>query len=298
MNIKIAQVHSTSDILEKGTIYVRDNADGNPYPVRYTSPFLGKSEGGLISLPPDNAIVLICQPINSQAWYYLGTTADISLSEKFNPLDKPVSRGVLSDRDLYRADGTPKRISLKDDNGNGLLIANEGSSKLNNFVVSLESATGKAVRLVDTPAVDSVYIENEHGDGVKITSNAVPCATMGGRCIQIECLGNVDVISRNGTMNLTVVDGIELNIENKSTGMNGLGPGDTRPGNINITSTFGDVNVTSLATEGAVVVQTVGAASKIALQSAGTVEIFGNQGVSILSPTGNVDIQGVIINLN
>jgi hypothetical protein len=209
-------------------------------------------------------------------------------------IDLIKDRKPLCDKRVYSAKKIPQRLVFKSPRGNSLVLSDEHNAGYFNITAELKSGSGKGLKLIDSPFVDSVILENEHGDRVMITSK--PDA-MGHNSINVEAKGSVNIISREGAINLQVVDGKEINITNTSTGSKRTGPNDPTPGNINITSQNNDVNVTVKSDTGAIYLQAKGDNGHIVLDSKGSVEVKGDKGVNIES-AGDVKIKGSKIFLN
>lgn len=293
MNLKIGQVVDNSDILELGRISVLADTP-EPITVTYVSPFNG-IKGAFIAIPEIGATVLIASIENGTDWYYLGSVFNPALGDSYGLNLPKDNKGMLSDRRMYRARGVPQRYIFSSPKGNKLVLSDEYSGDYANIKASVESSTGKKIVLSDSPEMDCVIVENELGDRIKISSRSNGASSP--RSIEIECYGAVNIISRQSSMDLTVVDGKELNITNLSTGSKRAGPNDPTPGNINITSKNADINITTKSKEGVVRVDVEGDDGHIILDSKGTVQINGEKGVSITSGS-NINIEGERIDLN
>jgi len=299
MDIKIAVVQSNSDVTKSGYLWCRDdNSDTTGYHVYYTSPYLSKL-GSFVAIPPVNSRILICLPDNDNEWHYLTTTTapPKSAAVASGPI---ASTRELIDPSIYRARGTPMQSYIGDLKGNKIVLSSEYNEKFFNTKLEMKSGVGKGVRLVDSPKVDSLIVENEHADRVIISSKPPPGSSIGPRSIQMECRGSIDIISRSGDhLNLTLQDGKEINIENNSTGTKRANSSDTTPGNINIKSKYADINLTvgEQNDQATIFIEAKGSNSHIVLKSAGTIDIDGDKGVNITSG-GEVRIQGSKIYLN
>lgn len=298
MKVKVGEIRDNSDITETGCLTVQETDFDAPVIVRYTSPYSAGQSGGFIAIPEVGTKVLIIQPDNDNNWFYLtsihGPTQGHALSN-LALVDKDI-KSPLSDDKLYRARGVPMRLSLKTPLGHNLTLSDEYNKDFFNSKVMLESATGKKVELNDSPEIDSVILRNELGDRIKISSKANGASAP--RSIEIECKGPISIITRESELNLHVVDGKELNIINESTGSKRAGPNDPTPGNINIKTTHGDINIDAMDDTGLILVNTEGDNSVINIKSKGTIAIDGEKGVSINSGSGNVVVTGQQIELN
>jgi hypothetical protein len=297
MDIKIAVVENNSDITKTGLLWVRDDNSDNIYQVYYTSPYLGKFNG-LLAIPPNKSRVLICLPDNDNQWHYLCTTTAPPMSASLSNPDTVTKNKGLPDNQLYRARGSPMRVSMSDESQNKIVLSAEYNEKFFNTKAEVISAAGKKLSLNDSPKIDCVILTNEHGDGLKISADVKPeDSSIGARSALVECNGSIDLIARKGRMNLTVLDGTEINIINESTGAQRSGPNDSTPGNINITSNTGDINLTVKDNTGTIYLEAQGSNGHIVLKSSGTVDIIGDKGVNI-SSEADIKITGSKIYLN
>lgn len=297
MNIELAEVKSNADIFKMGTFYVTTKNSENPFKVYYTTPYYAGANGGLIAVPEVGATVLICRPDGESSWYYLGSTLNFGLAQAMSSPENTIQdKGVNPDPRSYKARGVPQRYMFQSPRGNALVLSDEYNSEYFNTKVELKSSAGKSLKLIDSPLVDSIIITNEHGDGIKISTGSNGSSPA--RSIEIECLGAVNIVSKGSTMNLTVVDGKELNITNTSTGSKRANSSDPTPGNINITSEYNDINLTVKSDTGTIFMDAQGNNGHVVLQSKGQIDIIGEKGVNITAQSGDTNIKGTKINLN
>lgn len=297
MNIQLAEVKSNADILQMGSFYVTNQFHESPLKVYYVSPYLNGTDSGLIAIPEVGARVLICQPQGETGWFYLGTTAAFGLGGSLaNPNVIKKDRGALPDSKVYKATGVPQRFVWKTPNGNALILSDEGNPGYINSKVELKTGSGKSIKVIDSPKVDAIIIENEHGDRIKLSSTGNDATAP--RSLEIECKGPINIVTRESSLTLQVIDGKELNIINQSTGSKRSGPNDPTPGNINITSEYNDVNVTVKSDTGTIYLESQGDNGHIVLKSKGQIDIEGEKGVNIVSSAANVNVKGTQIHLN
>lgn len=282
MKMVRAQVADNADFLENGTIqvYAKDISQEILY-VNYVSPYSAAHHGGIVAIPEVGVQVLICQPDGTdQEWYYMGSIFGANEGNDFSgnrSLDA-LSPGI-PDREVYRARGKPQRLVISDATGNKLVLSNSYSPDYFNLKSALESALGKKIELNDSPKLDSIFIKNEHNDGIKITSS--PQQSSAGRSIEAESRGPVKVISRESDIELLVVDGREIDIVNDSTGNNKDDSLPFRYGNINLRSLRNDINLTVDDEEGSIFITSKGGDGIVQIAANGTITVYGEGDVNI-----------------
>lgn len=304
MQVRLVQVVDNFDITQTGLLKVKDSTTGfkavqEPYTVFYTTPYYALNEGGFIAIPEIGAMILICQPDNDKNWYYMNSvvTTYPGMGKIADTGALLADRKVLHTEEIYKARLKPQAITISSPEGNEVNLKDAYNPLYFNSQAQLKSSAGKQIAAIDSPNIDSVIVRNEHDDYIKISSNAN--GSMGPRSIEGECQGNLRLTTREANMDLLVEDGRELNIHNTSTGSHRISANDTSPGNINVKTDWGDVNITvEKSKEGSVFITVKGENSHIVLDSAGSIEIVGKKGVNIKSEEGDVVIQGQTIQLN
>ncbi len=296
MKIKTGEVTSNLDFMEQGFFYVRTAEIEQPFKVNYCTPYYAGAQGGFVAIPEVGVKVLVCQTEDEDGWYYLGSVMGFGTGSNYNtPDNKLKDKGVLPDKKLYRARQVPQRYIWKTPKGSHILFSEEYNPEFFNVKVELKSPSGKTLKLIDSPDTDCVILENEHGDRIKISSKGNSATAP--RSIEVETKGIVNIISRESSINLNVIDGREINIVNTSTGAKRSGSNDSSPGNINIKSENGDVNLTVEGDSGAIFLDAKGSNGHIVLRSAGEIDIEADKDIKI-SSGGNVVVQGQEIHLN
>lgn len=295
MDIRLAQVRNNADILQIGQFLA--NCGGNEVvTVKYVTPYLADNYGGFIAIPEVGSDILICKPTDSNEWYYMGSILQPNVGEVFNASRLKNPKGLLPDERLYKGRGRPNRQTFSSPKGNKLVLSDENSPDYGNIKAEIQSSLGKVISLNDSPGIDSIIIRDEEGNAmIKISSKAN--GSSAAKSIELECVGPVKIFSRESDIELTVVDGKEINILNKSSASKRAGPSDPTPGNINITSEKADINILAKDDTGMVRIQTDGNNSHIVLDSKGTVQIRGEKGISLVS-NGDIIQEGNTIQLN
>ena len=245
--ISLAEVVNRFDISEKGTFYARIDAEGSEVlPVNYVSPYASNSEGAMVALPEIGVEVLVCKPIGSNSWYYLGATFAPPLSKKLKEnTDDSKKTAMQRVLDLYGATGFPMKMAFLGKFGEGLVISEEKAKnpKIINLKTVLKGITTKHLSIIDSPMLDCIIMDT--GKGSKITLTANPENALIGppnKAIMVETLGPQRYLNYESQTDIEVIDGRDLNILNSSTGYNAL-PGSEKFGNVNIQSDTNDINI-------------------------------------------------------
>ncbi len=296
MKIQLAEVHDNKDFLEEGVFFAKNEQSTNAFKVYYVSPYYAGLNGGFIALPEIGSRILVCQPDNDPNWYFLGSTLNFGLAGGMSdPASLSKEKGVYPDKKITKATGNPQRYVFISPKGNALILSDEHNPNYFNISAELRSGAGKALKLIDSPLIDCIILGNEHGDRIKISTGGNDSTAP--RSIEIETKGPVDIISKNSSINMKVIDGREINIINSSTGSKRSGASDSTPGNINIVSENNDINVKVQGDSSAIFLEAEGDNGHIILKSKGKVTIDGDKGVDITS-AGNIVQKGSQIYLN
>lgn len=273
-----AQVIDTEDPEEIGQFWVySQDISEDLLRVTYVSPFFNRAESGMVAIPSPGAEVLISQVHGEDLWYYIGSIVAplASISREGTKL-KSAKESTLPDKSIYKARGIPQKTVLKDDKGNSLTLSNQYNSEFFSVGARLKSGVGKQLILSDSPKMDSVILRNEHGDRIKITSEADN--TTAKRAIDIESQGPQRLISRESGISFQVVEGRELNLKNSSTGLNKNPSDPEKYGNINLDSERNDINLTTRAEDGKIFIDALGTRGLIQIDSSGKVIINAENG--------------------
>jgi len=265
MKILTGVVESNKDLLSRGTLYV-STKDEEFLTVIYTSPYGGgfSSEGrsGLFAIPENNSRILFVQTDSSPYEYFYLTTIHAARFDDGTGESPIVGNNLeegLIPKGVY-VSGKPSRVMLRDPEGNKLSL-NYVSDKDEGILKGVELATKdqKRILLSDNPQAYGIFIKNEEDDGIIISSrykgghSAGPL--MPPRSIEMRTKGKINVYSSKGSIDLTVNDGADINIVNKSWGFGGsiippipfagppLVPGLFPYGNIRLSSDVRDVYI-------------------------------------------------------
>lgn len=299
--IYLAKVTSTksNNGLRFYAVKVESSAEGVLEPVgdqlliTYTTPYWSLGEGGFLASPQVDSIILIAEATNGGHYYVQSIPDYKSLSS--------------TDSKLTRATGSPMRKSFKGDRGAGLEIYDELSSEMQNVGVGLVTGGGKYLKLVDSPGVDHIEMNNGLGDILKLTRKPQSGVMSTTRSLLAKIWGSITIFCRTGRLLIQNQDGGNIDILNNSKGQYAASTSEKKKhGNVNIQSSNADVNLYALGEEGRIFIEclnkssgtkniiqfsTQGTGSMIRIDSAGDVEISSG-GKMKLSSKGTMTFEG------
>jgi hypothetical protein len=322
----LAEVRDRTDAARTGSflanIYGLDN---ELYRITYVSPYGSNAGGAFIAVPEVGTQILVVKPYNTNEWFYLGTTFNFEPLYKNGQVirDSIVSPVDRCDPTMYKSRGFPTHYVFKSPTGAGIsMIEDENSDYIKKYT-EVKSTNNKKIRLDDTPNLDSIILDS--GNGAKILLTNAPDNPINGlpaQSVQVHTTGPQKYINYDSQTDIYVGGGgKELQILNAANGvLNGtpptykpqLGvPPPLKPsGNVNIQSTYRDVNVFTKAPNGRIfieclnaagvnqqiVIETNGAGGGITIKTNGTVMVDALQGVDI-NTAGNINMQCAQFNL-
>jgi hypothetical protein len=292
MQVFTAQVKSNADLNRTGVVKAfcgEINADIN---VLYTSPYHAVNEGGFFAPPTVGSYILIAGNLEQQQFFYISTIVS-KLANSLSPKDngtRPKKFQEVKDVDkIYGKSSIPQQIRFTDYKGNGLLISNKyiKEKKRPDLRTQLQTFKGKVVALNDSPETDMINIETAHGDGIFIVQGKKNKA-YGYRSINVKTRNALNLTSLGLAVNMTVVEGQDINIRNLSFGLMGLFPAQLprQVGNVNIHSRWRDINIWTNGPQGAIIIRTP--LARIQIEPNGRIYIAG----------ATVDINANTINMN
>lgn len=281
-------------------------AGGEDVDVIYTSPMYRVNGGGMIAIPEEGDIILAAHDANTGNLYYISTIVDKSL---VGEISKVPNFEDIGDPLLYTEGGKPVKTQYCNQVGAGLDITRNYKPAPNKLVtsVNLKSEGGKKVGLDDSPGVEAVIVRNQHGDGILVKGDADDIFPS--RCIHVTSNGKQDYTVMESSMDLRVVEGLDLTIENTSTGAMGTTPSEQyRPnkdnsnaglpcrrwGGIYLRSEQGDVSISSKGDDGRIFIVTPKA--RIQINEDGEVDISSTASIQ-LSATGDINMEGSNVNI-
>lgn len=255
--------------------------DNREVPVLYTSPYYKGNAGGMIAIPEVGSLVIAALNKNPEEGeariYHIACTIPVPQAvkeEDFN--DKyEVLRSNDSKYPIYGETYKPITQCLTNTDGAGLLISKEHTNdKINNSVV-LKCTKGAEVSVGPL----GVHIKNSDGDSIVLNDNTDTADQSGGpyaaRSAIVETRGPQMYKCVASDINMKIVDGGDINIENNSTGLFSLPPWF---GNIRLKSRFKDITLAAL-----------GPTSKIHIVTNGTQVIVDSLGGVKIVTAGNLD---------
>lgn len=287
MNPIKAQVVDNSDATAKGNLVVfSKKVSENYFMVRYTSPYWSHESGGMLAVPQPGSYILIVKSEDTNEWFYLTSIVEALDPEKSEAIIKNTRNEILDKSSEFR--GKPQQIVIQDPKGNALTLSSRYNPDFFDVRAELKSHVGKKLILSDSPTMDAIILRTEEREGMegygarlKLTSRGD--ITSPANAAELETVGPQKFLCKESDMDLLVVDGRELTIRNRSTGLN-KNPGEPeRYGNVNIESENNDINLTVYEEDGSVFIDSLGGAGLIQLDSGGKVTIHGAQGVAIVS---------------
>jgi hypothetical protein len=274
MEIVKGQVVSNVDSTRSGVFLAMfPTIDADAHKVTYTSPFFKANAGGFLGIPDvDDEILALYnkEPEEGENEFYYHSTIvnkrNISDKES-NPNFNTVAE---NDRSPYNEKGKPVMQHFTNHAGAGLYIHREfATSKISNNV-TMRSDTGEEVN------VGPVGVQIRNADGDSITLNgAEPNDAYGARTLSIETHSSQEYKCVAGDINMKIVDGGDINIENNSFGIFALPPWF---GNIRLKSRFRDITLAAL-----------GPTSKIHIVTNGTQVIVDSLGGVKIVTAGSID---------
>lgn len=223
------------------------------YYVEHTSPYYNNgSQVGLISLPPKDSQILVCQTddmSSDRRVYYLTTlTAPQPSKKQVNKTTANTPPSMLNK--IYGRLGQPDAVVLAGPGSHSLEIKNDVSEEAHDTGIYLKTGGGKLIRLEDGPQKNNIVIktaDGAFGELASIELQEIPDSRTESYTpsysVSIYATGSVSIFSQNSNIDMAVEDGGQINIENKSSGLYGAYPGDPTCGTINIKSLRGDINI-------------------------------------------------------
>jgi hypothetical protein len=249
--------------------------------VTFTSPFYALNGGGMLAIPEVGSKILVLS--KNKKYYYLSTIVEQPSNEQIGGL---IDFRVINDKYLYTERGRPQKVTYANQFNAGLKISRRLLPDYMSAKVDLDSEGGKRISLSDSPLSDVVLIRNEHGDGIVISSEANDVHSE--RSIEVKSKGAQRYVVFQSGMDIYVIDGRDINIENTSTGAYANDNAVGRYGNINLRSENKDISVLSKSDNGRVFIVTPSA--RIQIESDGSIVLDSAQNIQIKS-TNDIDIK-------
>lgn len=306
MKIYTAQVKSTLDLARMGIIQVACEDEPKITEAYYTTPYHRPfTNGGMFAIPAERSNILIAFDEKTSKAYYLSTIIDspqvdvavdiaTNLTTQLTPPNigtvfansfmgnvakKVFKSPIVGDQTKLYEGFAPAVMKFKNDEDNGLSISDKNAKKYMVNETRLNSG-GKYLSLNSSPEIDCVQLDNGHGDFLKITGmpqSAVGLPPDPKRSLQAKTFLSQEYVTDRGSLDLRVVEGKDITIENDSTGFMSVGGvGGLRSGNINIFSKWKNIR---LAAKGSIFPPTI--AGQIILETALSKIFTTNLGIAI-----------------
>lgn len=272
-----------SGVLRVSFVKLFDNV---PQPVTYTSPFFRVNAGGLVAIPQvgDQILALYNKdPSEGESSFYYYST--IVKSKPRSPGQKTSSthetlRSSDSKAKIYGNNNKPVTQTFTNTAGAGLYIRREFTDYSISNDVTLKAESGEEVNVGSI----GVQIRNADGDSI-VLNGAEPNDAYAARSLMVNTRGPQEYKCNSSDINMKIVDGGDINIENNSTGIFSLGKWF---GNIRLKSRFRNIELVACSPTGAVNIITPGA----------TIQVDGTGAVKVLA-AGNIDFNTPLsINMN
>ncbi len=297
MNIIVGRVVDTRDNINSGEFMAEFPVlENRTVAVTYTSPYYKANSGGLIALPEEGTEILALHnenPNDGESTFYFhscvvkdkrGSSGEEEKKE-FEPV-----RDNDSKAKVYGSRDKPVTQTFTNTAGAGLFIHRDFSpSKISNNV-TIKAETGAEVNV----GALGVQIKNEEGDSFVLNGEANEF--FAARSMSIETQGPQEYKCTNSDINMRVVEGGDINIENNSTGVASFG--DKWSGNIRLKSRNKNVELVGLGDES--VVNIITNKAKIQVDNnTGNISIYTTEGdLNLTSKTGNVNIEAPLGDFN
>jgi len=321
MNIYLAQVTSNLDISRTGIVQIDCPEEPRIKEAIYTSPyFAAYTKGGFFAIPEENSNILIAYNVKTNKAYYISTVLDDGgdfYDEKFPDSEDALAKFGLRSNPIipepYRfyKDFSPAVMAFKNNEDNGLEIRKfkEEIRYVNETKLVNER---KHLTLASSPEIDSVILDNGHGDYLRIKGepkSATGLPLEGSRSVEMKSELGHRYITNRGGIDIKVIEGKDITIENGSIGLttlNGiLGP---KSGNINLFSKYANIRLAAkgiLGTQGSVIIETktsdvivTNAAITIRTDAGAEIEINGTTGAITLNSISNISMEAANISLD
>lgn len=253
----IAQTESTGRSTFSYEVTLAPN--GEPATVMHTSPYYGKV-AGLVALPEKGSHIVVCKPLGMGTYYYLATCMNLNAGDGFGDISKVEAP---AQNDAIGKLGMPQKVVLKNPEGHMITLCQNYDEKKESMEngIHIKSKGGKYIKLEDAPKLNNIIMkvddpEDEKNDIAFINiqqkspeGNFEEVSAIGytptAYSIDMAATNPVNIRSFKSDIMINVVNGGQIDIVNNSTGETASDDSDTTPGNINITSDKGDINISA-----------------------------------------------------
>lgn len=303
MLIKRGIVEDNADTSKSGIIYFKDKDtnEGN-LQMKYSSPYFMRNEGGVIAIPEVGSEILYIEDISTNTFHYLTTIVDEPTT--IGVINTDIINPLIANRDrIYSKEGVPQAICFKDANNAGLTVSNLSDKKDGiQCRVELRSMGNHRLVLSENPSDDAVLIKNSDGDGIRVTtrSDYAPANSI----ISYSRGPQWNTVSES-EYNINVVNGRDITIQNDSFGDHAPRNKPRQAGNINLVTTYRDINLFAEGGDGDggnIFITTakntiqITAAGEVKIFSGGDINIFSDTNINIKA-TNNLNLEGKNVNI-
>jgi hypothetical protein len=250
MRIALAEVRENFDPDREGKIYAKIDGVGDSDKLIHMTNLYNSGSDGTVKTPAPlkGTSILVCQPENSDEWFYLATTGAELLSnantatEKLHDFESP--NAIASDRgnEGKGGSGRDNDLLIQNELGCGIELAQTLGAKNSVVHSKVFSGQGKKVLVSDSPEIDSVIIDSNAGAKISVTGNPKSRA-LPSQAVEINTVGPQTFLNLNSATNVVVQDGRDLQLINNSTGSNKGVANPEAYGNVNLQSKNRDVNL-------------------------------------------------------
>ena len=311
------------------------------FPVVYTSPYYNNNAGGMVALPSEGSHILAVYNEDAEdeehLIYYQST---IVAEPVLNNYDKEALKHAnehfeaLRDNDskakTYGRRGKPVTQSFTNAAGAGLYIQREYANPQISDNVTIKQQTGSEV----TVGSLGVQVKNDQGDFISLHSMGKDYKgsdSMAARSLSIQTEGSQEIKCKSSDINIRVMNGGDINIENNSSGDKSFGslepgnenaaPGESKwSGNIRLKSRYRNIDLAALGDNSNIHIITNkakikvnGVTGEVQILSDNTITLNSNSNIDLnasdninlnaggsifLNPQGNTSINGSVVSLN
>lgn len=317
MDLLIGIVEDNTDTSETGILTVSFPSDGNSIkPVTYTSPYYRMNSGGMVAIPEIGCEVVVIRNNNpnrgESEFYYLscvisanarggsdeflpnpsrGKQSSVRINPHFTPFNNNDTKAKI-----YGKNQKPVTQAFTNTAGAGLYIHRDFEKVPIANDVTLKSEGGNEVNVGSL----GIQISNEEGDSVVLTG-ATKNDMYAKRGLYIETTGPQEYKCVNSDINMRILEGGDINIENNSAGLRSLGKWF---GNIRLKSRFRNIDLVGGSPTSNVNIITPGA--NIQVDGLGNIKILSTGGLNFntigsmnfTSNTGDINLTSLAGSVN
>jgi len=321
MNVVVGKVENNKDTTETGVLQVIIPKESDPdqeyiTEVTYTSPYYRMNTGGIVAIPEVGAEILVLHNKNPRRgesnYYYLscvisakarggsdefltnpssGKQSRIRINPNFTPFNNNDTKAKI-----YGKNQKPVTQAFTNTAGAGLYIHRDFEKVPIANDVTLKSEGGNEVNVGSL----GVQISNEEGDSVVLTG-ATKNDMYAKRGLYIETTGPQEYKCVNSDINMRILEGGDVNIENNSAGLRSLGKWF---GNIRLKSRFRNIDLVAGSPTSNVNIITPGA--NIQVDGLGNIKILSTGGLNFntigsmnfTSNTGDINLTSLAGSVN